>query len=113
MPKRLPAFFYQSASGAEPVRDWLRKLPDEDRRVIGEDIATVEFGWPVGMPVCRALGEGLWEVRSSLPSRREARVIFGIIGDRMVLLPAFIKKQQRTPKADLDRAKERLKELEA
>lgn len=112
-PKKIPAFFYQSASGAEPVRDWLLTLDADDRRVIGVDIATVEYGWPVGMPTCRSLGDGLWEVRSSLPSRREARVIFVVIEERMVLLHAFIKKSQKTPKSDLDLALKRMKEVKS
>lgn len=97
----------------EPVRDWLRSLSDEDRRVIGEDIATVEFGWPVGMPTCRALGDGLWEVRSTLPSKREGRVIFVVKDAQMILLHAFIKKSQKTPKADIDLALKRKKEIGA
>jgi phage-related protein len=109
--KKLPAFFYETAAGAEPVRDWLKGLPDEDRQVVGEDIATVEFGWPIGMPICRPIGDGLWEVRSSLPSRREARVIFGIADEKMLLLHGFIKKTQKTPKADRDLALKRLKEI--
>jgi phage-related protein len=111
-PKKIPAFFYQSGSGAEPVRDWLKGLDDEDKQTIGEDIATVEFSWPVGMPTCRSLGGGLWEVRSSLPSKREARIVFAVNGERMVLLHGFIKKTQKTPKGDLDLAKKRLKEIE-
>jgi len=58
-PKKIPAFFFQTSAGTEPVRDWLKDLDDDDRRVIGEDIATVEYGWPVGMPTCRSLGDGL------------------------------------------------------
>ena len=115
MPKKLkkvPAFFYQSRAGAEPVRDWLRELDEEDRKVIGEDIATVEFGWPVGMPLARSLGDGLWEVRSSLPSKREARIIFAVIGERMILLHGFIKKTQKTPRGDLAMAHKRLKEID-
>ena len=111
-PKKIPAFFYQTPAGAEPVRDWLKKLDDDDRRVIGEDVATVEYGWPVGMPICRSLGGGLWEVRSSLPSRREGRVIFAVSGEQMLLLHGFIKKTQKTPKADLDLAIKRMKEIE-
>lgn len=112
-PKKIPAFFYQTAAGAEPVRDWLLTLDAEDRRVIGVDIATVEYGWPVGMPTCRSLSDGLWEVRSSLPSRREARVIFAVIDEQMVLLHGFIKKSQKTPKADLDLALKRLKDVKS
>lgn len=96
----------------------LKKLPalaldEDDRRAIGVDIATVEYGWPVGMPTCRSLGDKLWEVRSSLASRREARVIFAVIEEQMVLLHAFIKKTQKTPKADLDLALKRLKEVKS
>ena len=69
-PKRLPVIFYRTPGGAEPVRDWLNGLPLEDRRTLGHDIGTVEFGWPVGMPLCRSLGGGLWEVRSNLPSHK-------------------------------------------
>lgn len=110
--KKLPAFFFQSASGKEPVRDWLKTLDDADKKVIGEDIATVEFAWPVGMPTCKSLGGGLWEVRSSLPTKREARIIFAVIEERMVLLHGFIKKTQKTPKGDLDIARKRMKEIE-
>src|SRR6266511_3254690 len=93
--KRIPAVFYRSGSGGEPVRDWLKSLPPEDRRILGYGIALVEFGWPIGMPVCRSLGAGLWEVRSSLPNGRIARVLFCIAEERMVLLHGFIKKSQK------------------
>jgi len=90
----------------------LKDLPPADRRTLGEDIGTVEFGWPVGMPLCRALGNGLWEIRSDLSSNRTARVIFCVAEDRMVLLHGFIKKAQKTPKADLELARKRQKEIE-
>ena len=111
-PPIIPALFYQTAGGAEPVRYWLKQMAREDRRAIGADIATVEFGWPVGMPACRALGDGLWEVRSKLSGGRIARVIFCIDEGRMALLHGFIKKTQKTPKADLDLALKRKKEIE-
>jgi phage-related protein len=110
--KKLPAAFYRSPSGSEPVRDWLKGLPEADRKTVGRDIGLVEFGWPVGMPLCRSLGEGLWEVRSSLPSGRIARVIFCVAQGRMVLLHAFIKKAQKTPPADLAFARKRRREIE-
>lgn len=111
-PKRIEAAFYRSARGTEPVRDWLRGLPIEDRRIIGFDIATVEFGWPVGMPVCRPLGNGLWEVRSNIAGGRIARVIFCIGHGRMILLHGFVKKSQRTPQPDLDTARSRQRDIE-
>ena len=80
--------------------------PIEDRKQIGVDIKTLEFGWPVGMPVCRPLGDGLYEVRSSLTQNRIARVMFYIDArGRMVLLHGFIKKTQKTPPADLEVAR--------
>jgi phage-related protein len=110
--KKIDAAFYRSTHGAEPVRDWLMDLSAEDRRMIGYDIATVEFGWPVGMPLCRPLGEGLWEVRSRLTHGKIARVVFCIAHGRMILLHGFVKKTQKMPKTDLDTARKRQKEVE-
>jgi len=107
--KHLTAVFFKNASGNEPARDFLRSLPIEDRRVIGRDIAAVEYGWPVGLPTCRALGKGLWEVRSSLPSRREARVFFYTTArQEMVLLHAIVKKSRATLLRDIRLAEERM-----
>ncbi len=111
MEKILPVAFYRMTSGREPVREWLKELPLADKQRIGEDLKTVEFGWPVGMPLCRGMGEGLWEVRSDLPNRRTARVLFCIANGYIVLLHGFIKKTQKTPKSDLDLARQRMKEL--
>jgi phage-related protein len=110
--KKLPAIFYHTPGGAEPVREWLKDLPEADRRILGYDIGTVEFGWPVGMPLCRSLGGGLWEVRSDLTGNRTARVIFCTAKGRMVLLHSFIKRTQKTPQPDLDLARKRQKEIE-
>ncbi len=107
--KRLPARFYRSNSGREPVREWLKKLDVEDRKIIGVDIKDVEFSWPIGMPLVRTLGRELWEVRSNLPRRRIARVLFCVEEECMVLLHGFLKKTQQTPKPDLDLALKRKK----
>jgi phage-related protein len=109
--KRLPAAFYALPSGREPVREWLKSLDGDDRKIIGEDIKDVEFAWPIGMPLCRALGNGLWEVRSTLTQGRIARVLFCIHDGRMVVLHGFIKKTQKTPDNDLSLAIRRKKEL--
>src|ERR1700730_9685146 len=109
--KKVPARFYRAPSGREPVREWLKALPPLDRRCLGEDIATVEYGWPVGMPVCRPLGAGLWEVRSRLPSHRIARVMFMLTQGYLVLLHGFIKKTQGTPKIELTIARQRMREV--
>jgi phage-related protein len=90
--------FWRSSSGREPVREWLNELPREDQRTIGK----VQFGWPVGLPLCRPLSHGLWEVRSSLASKREARVLFGFHDGTLVALHGFVKKTQKTSPEDLD-----------
>lgn len=89
------------------MREWLKGLPlSEDRKRIGEDIKTVEFGWPIGMPTCKPLGDGIYEVRTRLGQNRIARVLFYIdTRNRMVLLHGFIKKTQKTPSEDLELAK--------
>jgi phage-related protein len=109
----IPVVFYRSVGGAEPVLDWLRHLPPDDRRAIGTDLATIQFGWPIGMPLCRPLGRGLWEVRSTLPSRRIARLLFFVHQERIGVVHGFIKKTQKTPTDDLDLARRRMKEMQA
>jgi phage-related protein len=110
--KRLPAYFYALPSGREPVREWLRSLAAEDRKIVGEDIKDVEFAWPIGMPLCRSLGRGLWEVRSTLTQARIARVLFCEHQGKMLLLHAFIKKKQKTPASDLELAMKRKRDFE-
>ncbi len=111
LPRKILAVdFYQETNGNEPVRKWLKSLAKEERSFIGKDICTVQEGWPLGMPLVRSLGSGLWEVRCSMPSGI-ARVIFVMKDNRMVLLHGFIKKSQKTPLQELDIAKRRLKHL--
>jgi len=100
--------FFKTNGGTEPVRDWLRELPAIDRKTIGEDIKTVQFGWPLGMPLVRKMDKNLWEVRIHLEGRI-ARVLFTISAGKAVLLHGFIKKSQATPKTDLDLAKDRMR----
>ncbi len=109
----IPVVFYRTTGGAEPVLDWLRRLPAEERRAIGTDLATVQFGWPIGMPLCRPLGNGPWEVRTSLPSRRIARLLFFVAGARIGVVHGFIKKTQKTPADALDLARRRMQEMQA
>lgn len=108
--KRLPAYFYCSNTGREPVREWLRGLEPEDRKIIGEDIKDVEYSWPIGMPLVRSLGHELWEVRSNLPHGRTARVVFCVEPGRLVLLHGFIKKSQKTPLREIELALRRMRE---
>ncbi len=108
--KPIPLRFWKSATGREPVREWLNELPREDQRTIGRDIAKVQFGWPVGLPLCRPLSGGLWEVRASLPSKREARVLFGFHAGMLIALHAFIKKTRKATPDDVALARQRLKE---
>ncbi len=110
--KPVPLAFWRSAAGREPVREWLRDLPRDDKRTVGRDIAKAQFGWPLGLPLCRPLAAGLWEVRSSLPSRREARVFFGFQEETLIALHAILKKSRRAAPEDVALARQRLKEIQ-
>jgi phage-related protein len=103
--KKITVLFYKTEAGGEPVRDWLKSLSTEEKKLIGADIKTVEYGWPIGMPACRPLGKGLFEVRTNLPTRI-ARVIFYVDKQqRMILLHGFIKKTPKTDEDDLELAR--------
>ncbi|MCL1960405.1 MAG: type II toxin-antitoxin system RelE/ParE family toxin [Desulfovibrionaceae bacterium] len=106
----LTVVFFRTATGSEPVRDWLRDLTVEDRKAIGTDIKTVECGWPLGMPLVRKMEPGLWEVRSDVADGI-ARVLFTTRDGQMVLLHGFIKKSRQTPENELKTARNRLKKL--
>jgi len=112
--KRLPAVFFERENGSVPVREWLLSLAETERKVIGDDIRTAEFGWPIGMPLCRSISghKGLWEIRCGLPGGRIARVFFCAHKGHMVLLHGFIKKSQKTPVSEIDIAVSRMKGLE-
>jgi phage-related protein len=107
----IPVRFYRTSSGIGPVLEWLRDLPKEDRRVLGIDLMRVQVGWPIGMPLARSLGDGLWEMRSTLPSRRIARLLLCFHEGVIVVLHGFIKKTQKTPPDDLELARKRKKEV--
>jgi phage-related protein len=102
--KRVPAAFWKTETGNEPVREWLKEMSKPDRVKIGEDLAKLEYYWPVGMPLCRAMKDGLWELRSKLSGKRLARVLLTFFEETLVLLHGFIKKTNKTPKDDLDLA---------
>jgi phage-related protein len=107
----LPAVFYRTEAGNEPVLEWLMKMTRGDRRIVGTDIRTVELGWPIGMPVCRPMGDGLFEVRSHIRDGI-ARVLFCTYDGEMVLLHGFVKKSEKTPAGDLQLAIKRKRETE-
>jgi len=112
LPKKIPLVFFRTAGGGEPVREWLKGLPAEERHAIGTDLLRVQWRWPVGMPLCRPMGGGLWEIRTDLPTRRTARVLVCLYHERLVALHGFIKKTRATADEDLKLARERKKELE-
>jgi len=107
----LRVIFYRSESGIEPVRDWLKELRKEDRRTIGEDIKTAQFGWPLGMPLIKKIEKCLWEVRSNI-TNGIARTFFTVEKDTMVLLHGFVKKSQETPANELQTARRRLRNIQ-
>ena len=111
-PQKIPLVFFRTDSGAEPVRDWLRSLGQSERHAIGKDLMRAQWRWPVGMPLCRPLGKGLWEIRTDLPRNRTARVLICFHEKHLVALHGFIKKTRATPSEDLNLARQRQKELE-
>ena len=106
---KLAAIFYRSGNGSEPVRKWLKALSKPERKIIGEDIAYVQKKWPIGKPRVDHLRDDIWEIRSSLGTRI-ARTLFAVENGQLILLHGFVKKSQKTPKADLDLAEKRFKE---
>jgi phage-related protein len=109
--QKTPLVFFRSNSGKEPVRDWLKAMDAPDRFAIGQDLMRAQWRWPVGMPLCRAMGHGLWEVRTELTGNRTARVLLCLDEGELVALHAFIKKTQKTPDDELAMARKRQKEL--
>ena len=107
--RKLPAIFYCSANGHEPVREWLKSMNQLDRKIIGEDIAYVQYKWPIGKPRVDYLRESIWEVRSQI-GNRIARVLFAVANSEMILLHGFVKKTQQTPQSELELAIKRWKE---
>ena len=103
--------FYRTEAGGSPVLDWLHGLDKADRRAIGLDLMRVQFGWPIGRPLVRSLKDGLWEVRSTLPSQRIARLILCFHDQMLVVLHGFIKKTRKTPTDDLALARRRMNEV--
>ena len=111
-PRKVELVFFRNEAGTEPVRDWLKEMAEADRRAIGTDLLRAQWRWPVGMPLCRAMGKGLWEVRTDLPGNRTARVLICPYQGCLVALHGFIKKTRATPEDDLALARKRQKELE-
>ncbi|MFZ0956832.1 MAG: type II toxin-antitoxin system RelE/ParE family toxin [Candidatus Sulfotelmatobacter sp.] len=111
-PRKIELVFFRNEAGHEPVRDWLRGLEEAERRAIGTDLLRAQWRWPVGMPLFRPMGKGLWEARTDLTGHRTARVLICFYQGRLVALHGFIKKTRATPEDDLALARKRQKELE-
>src|SRR5664279_6141802 len=111
-PRKIPLIFYRSRPGTESVREWLNGLPKAERQAVGKDLLRAQWRWPVGMPLCRPMGNGLWEVRTDLPAKRTARVLLCLYREHLVALHGFIKKTRATPDEDLAIARKRQKEFE-
>lgn len=107
--RKIELIFYRTLGGNEPVRDWLAGLPIENRRLVGQDLQRVQYRWPVGMPLVRPMGKGLFEVRTDLPDKTIARVLFCFHDGELYAVHGFIKK---SPKPDLKLARTRKKEVE-
>ena len=110
--KRIPLVFYRTTAGTEPVREWLKGLAPGERKAVGTDLMRAQWRWPIGMPLCRPMGQGLWEVRTDLPGNRIARVLFCAHAGDLMALHGFIKKTQKTSPDDLALAKKHMKEVQ-
>ena len=104
--------FYRTVAGRDVIKEWLRSFDKPDRAILGYDLKRVQIGFPMGLPLCRSLGGGLWEVRSSLGGNREVRMIFfhDTAHKALVVVHGFLKKSQKTPKAEIDIAVRRMRE---
>jgi phage-related protein len=111
--QKIPLVFFRTNAGSEPLRDWLKALDEAERQAIGQDLLRAQWRWPVGMPLCRPMGKGLWEVRTDLPGNRTARVLIAPYQGCLVALHGFIKKTRATSEADLVLARKRQKELQS
>jgi phage-related protein len=112
-PQKTALVFFRGGGGKEPVREWLKDLDAADRRAVGQDLMRAQWRWPVGMPLCRAMGQGLWEIRTELSGNRIARVLLCLDEGVLVALHAFIKKTRKTPDDELALARKRQKELQS
>lgn len=111
-PQKIPLIFFRGAGSSELVREWLKGLEEAERQAIGKDLLRAQWRWPVGMPLCRPMGSGLWEIRTDLPTRKTARVLICLCRGHLVALHGFIKKTRATPDEDMAIARKRQKELE-
>jgi phage-related protein len=105
-------FWRQPASGKQPVLKWLQKLDEEGLRKMSAAMRTVQFGWPLGMPLVRSMGGGLHELRVSLKGKQEARLLFCVHDETIVGLHAFFKTTPATPKGELELAKQRMRAMQ-
>ena len=110
-PRPLSVVFFRTAAGNEPVREWLKSLPEDERKQIGADILAVQYGWPLGLPLVDSLGDGVWEIRSRLATRI-ARTLFFVSNETIILLHGFIKKTRVTPGHALNLARKRKRDYE-
>lgn len=110
-PHKNPLAFYRSSFGNEPVREWLKELPQSERQEIGKDLLRAQWRWPLGMPLGRPMGDGLWEIRTNLSTNRTSRVLLCLYQGQLIALHGFIKKTRATPQQDLALARKRQQEV--
>jgi phage-related protein len=108
---KIPLSFFRTSQGSEPVREWLKDLPVDERRAIGRDLLRAQWRWPIGMPLCRPLGKGLWEIRTDLFTGRTARVFVAHHLGHLLAVHGCIKKTRAISKVDLQMARKRQREL--
>ena len=109
--KRVPARFYRNANGNEPVRAWLKALSRPEKRAIGVDIMTVEYGWPIGMPTCRPLGRAF--MRCAQPSGTGSLACCSVsLGESWSCFMASSRRHDEPRAEDIALARTRMKEVQ-
>lgn len=108
--EKVKVAFFRNGSGREYVRDWIKSLPDKGKKAIGVDIRHIQNCWPIGKPTVDSIGDGIWEVRTEL-EKGWARILFCFHANEMILLHGFMKKSNKTPRKDIDTAKNRMSKL--
>jgi phage-related protein len=108
--KGFDVVFFETESGKQPVREFIKQLSKEDQKEVGADIRVVQDSFPIGLPLVRKLKPELWEIRSFIKNGI-SRIFFTFFDKKIIFLHAFVKKMQKTPLKEIDVAIKRLKEF--
>ena len=98
--------FYEKEDGTEPAKDFILSLDIKMRAKVIRTIEMLDYGgYELREPYSKALEDGIFELRTKLGSDITRVMYFFVIGNKAVLTNGFIKKTQKTPKSEIERAK--------